>query len=203
MGRQRDEKTGQLEVPWPGELVASAKLDNSFVLVGAWQTVPVAAVVGIVDTIRNRILKFCLELQKQAPDIAKADPADVSQATSNAAGEASRHIFQTIIYGDNYGAVATGGHQSTQTLTVRAGDFSALVKAFVDAGVPQSDAEEVAAAVEEEKGIGPRVGTWLANAGSKVASGAWTLGKGGAWTLGKGVTIAALTKALLAAAGIS
>ena len=74
---------------WPGNLIAymqtkeGNKFAKDFVLYGAWQTVATASVLGIVDTVRNRVLEFALLLEKEAPAAGEPDKPDsaVSDAT--------------------------------------------------------------------------------------------------------------------------
>ena len=67
-------KEDELVSYWPGNLTAymqtkkGNKFANGLVLYSAWQTVPKASVLGIVDTVRNRVLEFALLLEKEAPD---------------------------------------------------------------------------------------------------------------------------------------
>jgi hypothetical protein len=98
---------GVVTCQWPGDLLAYMQTDegNKFagglVLYGAWQTVAKASVIGIVDTVRNRVLEFALRLEKEAP--AAGEPDKPGSVVSDAT---VRHLYQTIIHGNVVGNVA-------------------------------------------------------------------------------------------------
>lgn len=61
-----------LKAPWLPDVIALVAqqypLFQSGTLVEAWRPLPTAALVGIVDTVRTRILEFTLKLQGENPD---------------------------------------------------------------------------------------------------------------------------------------
>ncbi len=66
----------ELQAPWPQELAIKfgAKGYNGFECLGAWQIISPYALVGIVETVRNRILEFVLKIEAQNPDAGEAQP---------------------------------------------------------------------------------------------------------------------------------
>jgi hypothetical protein len=66
----------ELQAPWPQELAIrfGAKGYNGCECLGAWQIVSPNALVGIVETVRNRILEFVLKIEAQNPDAGEAPP---------------------------------------------------------------------------------------------------------------------------------
>ena len=65
----------QLLVQWPQELAIKfgAKGYKDFECLGAWQTVSPHALVGIVDTVRSRLLEFALKIEAENPDAGEAE----------------------------------------------------------------------------------------------------------------------------------
>lgn len=90
---------------WPGDLVASIadKIYRGYNLYAAWQVIPRGAIIAILDTVRNRILSFVLEIEEEAPDAGEALPD--SQPLPQ---ERVSQVFNTYIMG-NVGSIASGG----------------------------------------------------------------------------------------------
>jgi hypothetical protein len=67
---------GQLQVQWPQEIAinSGAKGYQGFECLGAWQVISPHALVGIVDTVRNRILEFSLKIEAENPAAGEALP---------------------------------------------------------------------------------------------------------------------------------
>lgn len=177
---------GVVSCQWPGNLLAymqtkeGNKFANGLVLYAAWQTVAKASVVGIVDTVRNRVLEFALRLEQEAPAAGEPDKPDstVSDATV-------RQLYQTIIHGNVIGNVATGSGavQSTGTINVSQGDFEALRKTLVDLGVPEADVKNLETAMKQDPPATslaekPKTTAWLAAVAGKILSGGLKLSQG-------------------------
>jgi hypothetical protein len=151
---------------------------NGHVIVSAWQSTSTAAMTGIIDSVRNRVLEFSLRLQKDVPmagdEDSKADPATVQAAATQ--------YFQTIILGNHTGNIATGSPGTVQmTSVVNKGDLEGLARALAEHGVPTSEVKVLEGAIVEEgtaQGMGPKAGAWLAKATTAVTSGAWKLASG-------------------------
>lgn len=162
---------GDLQVVWPPDL--TARIGGNFYedmnCLSAWQVVPRGAIIQVIDTVRNKILAFALEIEKMAPTSGD-DDAD-AKAIPNAAVS---QVFNQHIYG-NVGNIASGNQEVTQTatLSISQGDTSALQRELKKLGIPPEDVTQLEGALSEDKqsgvkGIGPATGSWLA----KVFSGA-------------------------------
>jgi len=168
---------GELSCPWPGNLIGLMQLKGKFakglVLYGAWQNVGRAQLVGLIDTVRNRVLDLVLKMERDVPE---AGESSVAPAKSNDIAQQ----FITNIYGDvaNFANASPG---AVQTSTHVQGELTALIMALTQLGVPQRDADELVSALKEEdqKGeMGPKTSAWLSRATRAVKSGAWKLGTG-------------------------
>src|SRR5262249_8942265 len=78
----RPDTSANAPVPWPPSL--TAKYQTKFfsrptVLNRAWQEIPGSVLVGLLEQIRTRVLRFALELKDNLPPNA-ADPTEVSPA---------------------------------------------------------------------------------------------------------------------------
>jgi hypothetical protein len=101
---------GQLQVPWPQELAVKfgAKGYDGFECLGAWQVVSPHALLGIVDTVRNRILDFSLRIEAENPEAGEAVPG-----TQPIPRDRVQTIFQNTFYG-SVGNIAQNGQDFTQ-----------------------------------------------------------------------------------------
>ena len=168
---------------WPGNLIAWIQSDNKFdgdlVPYAAWQTVSTSTVAGMVDTVRNKVLEFCLRLQEELPDLMSKD--NEATVTPGARSAANQAFHQIIVYGDNKGNIASGSSRVHQV--VKEGDLDALLGALNGVGVPPKEVESLEAALLEEVELGdqktgPKTGMWFKRAKAAVSSGAWSLLEG-------------------------
>ncbi|MBC8165332.1 MAG: hypothetical protein H7Y20_05600 [Bryobacteraceae bacterium] len=104
----------QVQVRWPQELAVKygAKGYNNFECLGARQIIGRNALVGLVDSVRNRILEFALKIEKENPDAGEA-PVNAPPVPP----EKLEPIVHNIFYG-NVGNVAQASHHVRQTATI-------------------------------------------------------------------------------------
>jgi hypothetical protein len=184
-------ESNSFRVPWPADLTAfvGQEIYENMNCLSAWQVIPRGGVVGILDTVRTRILNFVLEIESEAPDAGEAAPGvhPVPQERVN-------QVFHTQIYG-NVGNVAAGGEGFSQSnvSSVVQGDFNSLRTYLSSLGVDPVDLGELENATKKDhaspqKGMGQNTGQWLGKMIGKAASGTLKVGTTLATTL--------LTKAL-------
>lgn len=185
------DKDGCATMNWPADLTAAyqTKFIHGYALNRAWQEIPMGAVVGVVDTVRTRILQFALEIQREIGSTKGEEPpasAKVDQAV------------QTIIYGGTnifHSTVGENAQFGGQRLVVE-GDFPSLAEHLRQTGVAPEQVDELKKAIESDaadgagKGFGARVAGWLQGAGSLVGKEG---GKAISSTAGKAVTTAVLS----------
>lgn len=149
-------------------------------IVSAWCEVSAGRVKHITESVRTRILKFALDLEKAFPEAAKEDHAMPQKS------ERVNQIFNTTIYGPaNVVGTATN---SSVSVSVKTRDFSSLANALRDSGVSDLDIAELHNAVKGESpssdgNVGPKVAAWIGKMVSKAADGSWTVGTGAAGSL--------------------
>ncbi|MBN9453242.1 MAG: hypothetical protein J0I42_14940 [Bosea sp.] len=156
----------ELSSPWPADLVAmyAEKIIAGYGLNRAWRSLPVGRVIGICDTVRNRILRLALELQEQVGD--SDDPLEKVGAE-----EVQKQVITYIYGGQNVINSNVGGDLSQANNSgLVAGDFDGLTKALGEAGV---HAEQIAAlplALAKDQGdikkgqFGTALGEWIKGA---------------------------------------
>jgi hypothetical protein len=163
---------GQITMHWPPNMVLYYQNRIPFTgqqmsLVVAYQEIPKPTLVGLLDTVRNRVLNVALEIQSE---VGRRDE-DLKHITPQSEEKIERYVIQQIFNGDIF--VSTG--QSSMTIHeqhIAAGDWRQLQKVLCNSGVPQSDVGSLAAAVSEDKEqMGPTVKGWIEKTAPKVLSG--------------------------------
>ena len=162
---------------WPADIVAhmAGKIYSEMNCISAWKVIPRNVLVGIVDTVRNRVLSFALEIEQEAPDAGEAPSNSVPVPQ-----EKVMQIFNTYVSGTGHN-VATGGTnvQQLATVTVIPGNLDSLKQALAQHGVSATDLQELEKAVVSDQGeekpepFGPRAMAWMAKMLRKAATGAW------------------------------
>jgi hypothetical protein len=88
----RKDKTREAQLPWNPSLTTKYQTkfftDDDLVLNRAWQVIPGSVLTGLLETVRNRVLRFALELKKL---IGEQNVSSISAETINDSVE--RHIF--------------------------------------------------------------------------------------------------------------
>jgi len=190
--QQRGELT--LHFDWPGDLVAylSDKIyQGGWHLARAWRVIATSSIVSLVDTVRNRVLSFALEIEKDAPDAGEAPPGH-----KQIAGERVQQVFNTYIQG-GVAQIAAGNQtiRSDTNIKIIRNDFDSLKQFLSSLEVGEDDIRELDEAIredgkfEKETGFGGKVRAWLGKMISKTASGSWKIATAHAVNL--------LTKALM------
>lgn len=165
---------------WPGNLVAMVanKIYKGYSLYAAWQDIPRGAFVSILDTVKNRILSFLLEIEKEAQDIGETPPG--SQPLPQ---ERVSQVFNNYIMG-SVGNIAYGGNEIKQssTLIIQQGNFGSLKLFLSKYGVSDQALNELKESLEddyknnEQKQIGKKTSMWIGKMINKASSGAWKIG---------------------------
>jgi hypothetical protein len=107
-------KSGQYGMEWPQEMAVTygAKGYNKFECLRAWQIISVNSLVGVVDTVRNRILEFALRLETENPDAGEAPPH-----TAPVPDERLEPLVHNAFYGP-VGNIAQHSERFSQAATI-------------------------------------------------------------------------------------
>ncbi len=92
-------KKGMLSAKWSGDQIAFTQhrvpIYPDMVLVDAWKPIPTAAIAGVLDTVRTRVLEFVLAIEAESPGAGDVEP----QAPPALPQETVTNIFNTTIHG--------------------------------------------------------------------------------------------------------
>ena len=184
--------------PWPADLIPYVGQDTiigGMNLMQAWVEVSRGQGIEVIETVRNRILNFVLEIETMNPEAGESttsnNPLPNNQVTQ---------IFNHYISG-NVGNLSSGSSnfQQTANMTIVNGDFDSLRKELKKLGIIPSDIDELESAVKSDSPpkdgkFGQRVSSWIGKMISKSAQ--------SAWKVTTNVAADFLTKALCAYYGI-
>lgn len=197
-----DGEKGSLTFPWPGDWItwiqSKTTWNDGMILYAAWQVVGKANIAEMIDAIRNRVLEFCLRLEKEIPEL-MSDDDDDSALPTGAEAAASQVFNQVIVFGSHVGNIANASPGAKQKASaVKPNDFASLTDALNEIGVPPEAIEQLKTAIETETaGSGKTAdpcADWYRRAKQAVGS--------GTWSLAQGATVATIRGALLSYLGL-
>jgi hypothetical protein len=123
-----DEKW-DLRSPWPADalIVVRPRVLQAHECMSAWRALPRGEIVGLVEGVRNRLLEFVLELEREAPDAGEAPMSELPLSEDRIT-----QIFGTTIYAETatvsdqsvHVRGTTGNIASGQGNRVRQGDVA-------------------------------------------------------------------------------
>lgn len=177
--RMASSDEGTLHVPWPANFTAyyQDKFIEMMTLASAYKVVSVGLLVEILDIVRNKILEFALQIERENPeagDVAPGDPRPVAETTVN-------HIFNTTI---------TGGHNIVQSgvtnvieyaRQVTKGDWVSLSTALNELGVNDDEIHELRQAIDADAATdgevpGSRTQSWIGGVMTRALRGGMAVG---------------------------
>ncbi len=177
--KTKESSSNVTKSPWPADLIATvgSKIIRDMHLGDAWRLIPDGAIVALLDTIRNRILSFVLEIEAEAPDAGEAPPN-----VRPIADERVNQVFYTYIQGDVANLMAGSQTITYNTkITVVQNDLESLKQYLASLGIGESDLEELDQAIHEDTqsgvkdGLGSKVRAWFGKMISKSGSTAWNV----------------------------
>ena len=152
----RSNKSNDAQLPWNPSLTTKYQdkffRDSDFVLNRAWQLIPGSILVALLETVRNRVLRFALDLKSElgpaAPTVEKLPSATIERSVVN-------HIYGgNIIIASHAENVSQLAHTN-----VVAGDLNSLKAALADLGVTREGIRELESTIEGDKASGsPSIG---------------------------------------------
>ena len=173
------DSSGLLYEAWPADAIRffSSKIYEGWNCISAGKEISISSIVALLDTVRNRILSFVLEIEAEAPDAGEAPPN-----TKPLPEERVNQVFNTYIQG-NVANLAAGSQSVTQyaQITIIQNDLESLKKYLGSLGVEQQDLDELGKAIREDgqsstkAGIGDKVEAWIGKMISKAANGTWKI----------------------------
>jgi len=143
-------------------------------LVGAQSEISKATVEAIIDTTRNKLLDFILELSEVDPNVMSSE-----EAISDLPKEQVKNIFNYTIYGSNN--IVAGGQEVNQSVhqNIQKNDLKSLTSFLKGIGITNSDIEALKVAIDEDGGVqndfGQKVISWIGNMMIKASKGTWKI----------------------------
>jgi hypothetical protein len=187
-----------IHLGWDPDLIAYLrdKILSHYQLTNAWRSIGTSSLVALIDTIKNRVLNFVLEIETVAPNAGEPSPGEKPIPE-----ERVQQVFNTVIWGGS--AQIAAGNQTIKydiDIKIIQNDFDSLRRFLSSLEVGEDNIRELGEAIQEDKeyqketGFGNRVQSWLGKMISKAADGSWKIA----------ISVAAnlLTKALMQYYGI-
>lgn len=162
-------------IEWPANLTLMYQTSflGGYVLNRAWQEVPSSVLIGLIDTVRTRILRLALELKDDLGSV-NDDPKELPK----------EKIDQSVvnnIFGGNV-VIASTNFTQIGSVEIGKGDWAGLSKALEKLGLENPAISELKTALDHDSkhetkpGLGKRAANWLAQFGER--SGKALLGVG-------------------------
>jgi hypothetical protein len=122
-GMLEESAAGSFQVAWPADLVAMVGqgIYQDMNCLKAWKVISRGQIVGVVDTVRSRILAFVLGIEAETPD-----PGTWPSRSVPISEDKIRQVFNTHIAGDVGHVVAAGHDVTVQASIVQQGDLESL-----------------------------------------------------------------------------
>ena len=170
-----------INMAWPADYISKfgSEIIEGMACVTAWRSITVSKIVALIDTVRNRILNFALEIQSEAPEA-----GDVSLEQLSIQPERIQQVFNTYVMG-NVGHMVAGDQTISHdtSIIVINNDFDSLKEYLATIGIEEGDIQELKHAITEDKGkgrdqgFGEQVQAWFGKIVNKAGTTALDLSK--------------------------
>jgi hypothetical protein len=167
----RPNQDGDAGLPWNPSLTVKYQdkiyQNGEPTLIRAWQEIPGSILVGLLEQVRTRVLRFALDLQAKLPE-------EATSAKQLPAAVVEQSVINNI-YGGNVliASHAENFSQIAQT-HITQGDLPGLLAALSELGITKDGVEALEHDIEADKKsgqetIGPKTKGWLADVGKYIA----------------------------------
>jgi hypothetical protein len=163
-GRPDDQNDSQL--PWPPTLTVKYqdKFMQGHILNRAWQEIPGSILTGLLETVRNRVLRFALDL--------KDNLKDEEESVSQLPPETIERSVVANIYGGNIVIASHAANFSQIASTnIAEGDAAGLIAALDKLGVTADGIKQLQSDMQADRQngkltVGEKTKKWLENIGT-------------------------------------
>jgi hypothetical protein len=136
----------------------------------------IRAFVSVVNAVRAKLLDLTIRLEKDVPGIMEITVTEKLNALPPEAAAAANTATQSVVYNVNgpFTQITNSGQAGGITVNVAQGNIESLIRDLVAHGVPDADAKELAAIIQDEKPesakepFGKRARAWIAGAAGKA-----------------------------------
>jgi hypothetical protein len=173
----KDENEESICQPWPADLIAlvSRSIYRNMSMVSAHKTCPATAIIGILETIRSRILDFVLALEENCPEAGEAigstklDKKEIDQMVTN-------NIFKGV----GNVALQCGTVSQNNTVNVEKGNWILLENLLREAKIEAEHIRELKDILEKDPpksktNLGSHLSAWIGTICAKAASGLYSI----------------------------
>ncbi len=173
----RAEGNGSVMRHVPVEVYANVTIYQGHSTMSLWAELSLAALVGVLDQVRNRALLFALEIEAENPAAGEAAPGSNPVAEARVAA-----IYHNVIAADIVNlAQGSSGIVQAGELSVVAGDLDGLLAFVRNLGLEESDVSQLREALAKDQAVAPGLGEqtrdWLGRTTVKVAASASRIGE--------------------------
>ncbi|MBP5788457.1 MAG: hypothetical protein J6Y19_11660 [Kiritimatiellae bacterium] len=172
-----ENNNGTLISPWPSNLIAmlAQNVYSGMGMLNAQRECPSGAVVKILETIRNRILDFVLELEEDCPNAGEA-----IGATKPDSKKVEQMVTNNIFKGVGNVALQCGTVSQTNTVNVEKGNWESLAKLLHDIKIDEGQISELQDILQKDPpksktNWGTRLSQWFGSICAKAASGLYSV----------------------------
>lgn len=161
-------KGNVLTIKWSGDAIAIYQdrelYSNGLQLASAWQVISQQVLVGILETIRTRVLDFILQIEQTLGDELLKETEETILKSSDQ--EKISQVFHNTIY-TNDGNVAIGNTGSVKQtiINVKQGNLESLKEYLSELGINKQQISELEDAIERDgepqEEIGSEVSNWI------------------------------------------
>jgi hypothetical protein len=171
-----DSGVQQMANKWPAEIIAYMQhnvqgLYEGYHIVDAWQQISSNQIIAVLDTVRNRLLDFILELEESFP----AETSDESKLSEIPRDAVTNHFHTHISGGHNIIATGNEVHQVIDKVVFR-NDLTSLQNYLENLNLPTKEINILEKIIKEEdlepskKQLGPKVAKWISKVTEKVVT---------------------------------
>ena len=164
---------GSLKAHWDSDavLMVQDKILQGYTLGHAWRAFGPGTFTVLLDIVRNRVLDFAIQIEMENPD-ADAAPSERGPI----AQETVTNIYNTTILGGQASVGGTNRFENVERQIIT-GDIDSLKRYLSEAGVAEDDLDRLDSVIEETgpdevSGGKGKVGAWIKEAATKMATGA-------------------------------
>ncbi|WP_392352516.1 hypothetical protein [Pseudoalteromonas rhizosphaerae] len=143
----KESKSGTVQEPWPANVTVhfGRKIYQGYNCMEAWKVIPINALVGVIDMIRNRVLNFVLEIESEDPQA-----GDAPLNSQPVADEKVQQIFHTHISGNVQNLATGSNHVKQHAINNEQNDmFNELLRALIAINDSEQSKAQIVDSVEE------------------------------------------------------
>ena len=170
-------------IPWSPDLIVhyQAKFIQGYALSQAWQEVPASLLIALCEEVRNRLLRFALEIREELGNV-DDKPKDLPIRQVDAA------VVNYIYGGSNVIAGAASDFTQIGTIQISEGDLVGFANSLKRLGIAQDDVEEATMVLVEDgkpkaSAVGRKASEWIKNVSSKLGDAGLKIGTAAAQQL--------------------